>query len=234
MAGLCGCRKVSSGGHCDGFGYKVILRGALTPHAAKRGSSKGVAPRHIQQEQYAPSPGCPSPTTPPTTTSTKGVTPTTRPRPSDKWPRRPQDTGATPTLSTSSETDLHPMALQAQQEYRSLWRARNSSAVDARDAAGAFRDAGVFLRQHQTCHSWDGKGAPPSAPSAAPPSAYPHQMLMSTMQPPLELRAPHRDDSRSLEVLSDTSKGHAEGRGALRTRGESCTGCCPLKDPASS
>ena len=59
-------------------------------------------------------------------------------------------------------------------------------------------------------------------------------MLMSTMQPPLELRAPHRDDSRSLEVLSDTSKGHAEGRGALRTRGESCTGCCPLKDPASS
>lgn len=31
MAGLCGCWKLSSHGHCDGCGYKVLLRGALNP-----------------------------------------------------------------------------------------------------------------------------------------------------------------------------------------------------------
>ena len=29
MAGLCGCWKLSSNGHCDGCGYKVLIRGAL-------------------------------------------------------------------------------------------------------------------------------------------------------------------------------------------------------------
>ncbi|CAL4091292.1 unnamed protein product, partial [Meganyctiphanes norvegica] len=33
MAGLCGCWKLSSQGHCDGCGYKVLLRGALNPGA---------------------------------------------------------------------------------------------------------------------------------------------------------------------------------------------------------
>ncbi|XP_076057686.1 uncharacterized protein LOC143035072 isoform X2 [Oratosquilla oratoria] len=40
MAGLCGCWKLSSQGHCDGCGYKVLLRGALNNAPYQPSSSK--------------------------------------------------------------------------------------------------------------------------------------------------------------------------------------------------
>ncbi|XP_050699141.1 uncharacterized protein LOC126986812 [Eriocheir sinensis] len=150
MAGLCGCWQLSSHGHCDGCGYKVLLRGALNPgeRPARQGTSPPVLIKRERREE-APAAG-------------------------DTPIRQLQ---ASPSQHRRHSHPLHLAPLQGPALSHSLQR-RPPNALPQSSAYNVPLEGEVALGSAQ--HAWTA-GA-----------AFPHQMLLSTMQPPEELRGTPR------------------------------------------
>ncbi|XP_071544716.1 ras-GEF domain-containing family member 1B-like isoform X2 [Panulirus ornatus] len=212
MAGLCGCWKLSSHGHCDGCGYKVLLRGALNPGGQPFKQDKSAAQQQQQQQRDAP----PQPVLIKKEKKDESKfspieTPIRQLQSSPSQHRRhshpfhlvtegARDKPQEPQTQTQSLQRRHPHALPQSSAYNvplptdpSLppketfqhpWSHGPAAATGAAAAAAFthdratsfFRYAGDERDQHWgVCRLG---------------SAYPHQMLLSTMQPPEELRAP--------------------------------------------
>lgn len=150
MAGLCGCWQLSSHGHCDGCGYKVLLRGALNPgeRSARQGTSPPVLIKREKREE----------------TPAAGDTPI-------------RQLQASPSQRRRHSHPLHLAPLQGPALSHSLQR-RPPNSLPQSSAYNVPLESEVPLGGAQ--HAWTA-GA-----------AFPHQMLLSTMQPPEELRCSSR------------------------------------------
>ncbi|KAK7073451.1 hypothetical protein SK128_013537, partial [Halocaridina rubra] len=191
MAGLCGCWKLSSHGHCDGCGYKVLLRGALNPGGQpfkqdKSGQSKDVLaqPVLIKKEKKDES------------KFSTVETPIRQLQSSPSQHRRHSHPFHLVTESGNSEKS----AGDSQTQSHSLQR-RHPHALPQSSAYNVPLPASGFPHNEPLQHPWShhessigavGGHEPKEWGGSCVGSAYPHQMLLSTMQPPEELRAPSR------------------------------------------
>lgn len=198
MAGLCGCWKLSSHGHCDGCGYKVLLRGALNP-----GSQPPFKPdKPAQPRDCLPQPVLIKKEKKGESKFSPVETPIRQLQSSPSQHRRHShpfhlvaegDKPQEPQAQSHSLQRRHPHALPQSSAYNvplptdpSLpplepllhpW-SQVPAACGGLELSRGGRCGGSEPQEHQ----WGGcrLGA----------AVYPHQMLLSTMQPPEELRAP--------------------------------------------
>ncbi|XP_042233230.1 arginine-glutamic acid dipeptide repeats protein-like [Homarus americanus] len=192
MAGLCGCWKLSSHGHCDGCGYKVLLRGALNPGGQPFKSAQQLPqPVLIKKEKKDESQFSPIETP----IRQLQSSPSQHRRYSHPFHLMTESLGEKPQESQTQSHSLqrrHPHALPQSSAYnvplstdpslppreplRHPWS-------QVQGASGGHDPCSRYMNEHPPEQQWGG---------CRLGSVYPHQMLLSTMQPPEELRAPSR------------------------------------------
>ncbi|XP_037779871.1 serine/arginine repetitive matrix protein 1-like [Penaeus monodon] len=195
MAGLCGCWKLSSHGHCDGCGYKVLLRGALNP-----GGQPFKQDKSSQQRDFLPQPVLIKKDKKDESKFSTIETPIRQLQSSPSQHRRHShpfhlmtESGREKPQETQTQSHSlqrrHPHSLPQSSAY-------NVPLPSSQDPLALQREPGPHACSHEQTlassgsrhvadplHQWDGTRLG---------SSYPHQMLLSTMQPPEELRAPSR------------------------------------------
>ncbi|XP_053636714.2 uncharacterized protein [Cherax quadricarinatus] len=192
MAGLCGCWKLSSHGHCDGCGYKVLLRGALNP-----GGQPFKPDKPAQQREFLPQPVL------------------IKKEKKDESKFSPIETPIRQLQSSPSQhrRHSHPFHLttEADKPQESQSHSLQRRHPHALPQSSAYNVPLASDPPELLQHPWAQVPAACASGEASHPcsryseqrheqqwggcrlgAAYPHQMLLSTMQPPEELRAPSR------------------------------------------